>query len=361
MQYNHIPVKSFLKLFFLGLMLTACGGKSASDKPVAKVNPPIIVDVMIAEPQTVTNVIEANGTVVANEYLELHPEVSGRLTFLNIAEGSHISQGAVLAKINDADLRAQVAKSKVQLDLAEKTENRYKQLLDAGGLNQSDYDLVLNQINGYKADIAYTETLIDKTVIRAPFSGVIGLRQVSPGAYVTPLTVLATLQQTSQVKIDFTLPETYVNIIKNGLLIDVQLDASSDQKNKAMIVATEPGANTDTRNLKVRAVLKDGSSNPGAFVKVFIDAGNNRSSIKVPTNCIIPNDKNNQLVLVKKGLASFVNVQTGVREENAVEITQGINAGDSIIVTGVLFARPNGPLKVRSVKKLDDLLKAASN
>ncbi len=357
MQCTYIPVKPFLKLFFLGLLLMGCSSKSESPKQTGKVTPPTIVDVMIAEPEAVNNIIEANGSVVANEYLELHPEVSGRLTYLNIAEGSHIAQGTVVARINDADLRAQVAKTRVQLSLAEKTEDRFKQLLDAGGLNQSDYDAVLNQVNAYKADIAYTQTLIDKTVIRAPFSGVAGLRQVSPGAYVTPTTVLATLQQTSQVKIDFTLPESYSSIIKKGLLIDVQLEAS-DKKSKALIIATEPGANTDTRNLKVRAVLKEGTANPGAFVKIFIDEAHGRSAIKVPANCIIPDDKNNQLVLVKKGLAAFVNVQTGLREANSVEITEGITAGDSIIVRGVLFARPKNPVKVRSVKKFEEFLNA---
>ena len=361
MQTNYLRVRYFLKLLFFGLAFAACKGKSDSAKPTAKITLPPIVDVMIAEPEPVTNMIEANGSVVANEYLELHPEVSGRLTYLNIAEGSHIAQGTVVARINDADLRAQVAKTKVLLSLAEKTEDRYRQLIEIGGMNQSDYDAALNQVNGYKADIAYTQALIDKTVIRAPFSGVAGLRQVSPGAYVTPATVLVTLQQTAQVKIDFTIPESYGNMIKKGLMIDAQLDASSDKKYKAIVIATEPGANTDTRNLKVRAVLKEGTANPGAFVKIFIDAGGGRSAIKVPTNCIIPDDKNNQLVLVKNGLASFVNVQTGLREANSVEITQGINPGDSIIVRGVLFARPKNPVKVRSVKKLEEFLKAGEN
>ena len=309
--------------------------------------------------RSASDVIEANGSVVANEYLELHPEVSGRLTYLNIAEGSHIGKGAVLAKINDADLRAQQAKTRVQLALAEKTEERYKQLLDAGGLNQSDYDAVVNQINGYKADIAYTQTLINKTVITAPFAGVIGLRQVSPGAYVTPTTVLATLQQTTQVKIDFTLPETYGNIVQKGSAVDVQIDAATQEKSKAKVVAIEPGADLETRNLKVRALLDKGVANPGSFVKVSIDIGHGRTAFKVPTNSIIPEDKNNQLVLVKNGVATFVNVETGIREENAVEIVKGINAGDSIIVRGVLFARPKSPVKVRSVRKLEDFIKVA--
>ncbi|MGG9963686.1 efflux RND transporter periplasmic adaptor subunit [Ferruginibacter sp. SUN106] len=348
-----------LPLFFLVIIFPACKSKTDAAKTAPKETPPVVVDVIIGQPQPITNVVEANGTVIAQEFVELHPEVSGRLTYLNFAEGKPIAQGTVIARVNDADLRAQIGKSKVQLQLAEKTVERYKPLLDINGINQADYDAVVNQVNGYKADIVYTQALIDKTVIRAPFSGIGGLRQVSPGAYVTPATVIATLQQTKQVKIDFTLPEMYSNIIKTGAMVDVELDAATKEKSKALIIAVEPGANTDTRNLKVRAVLKEGSSNPGAFVKVYIDAGKSRSSIKVPTNCLIPDDKNNQVVLVKNGKANFVNVTTGIREANTVEILKGIEPGDSIVVTGVLFARPKSALKVRSVKKLEDLNKTA--
>lgn len=359
MQWMNKPVTNILTALFFALLFTACKSKKDDAKTPPKETPPVIVDVIIGEAQPITNVIEANGTVIAKEFVELHPEVSGRLTYLNFPEGKAIAQGTVIARINDADLRAQIGKSKVQLELAEKTIERYKPLLDINGINQADYDAVVNQVNGYKADIVYTQALIDKTVIRAPFSGVAGLRQISPGAYVTPATVIATLQQTTQVKIDFTLPDMYGNAVKTGSVVDVELDGTTKAKAKATIVAVEPGANTDTRNLKVRAVLKEGTSNPGAFVKVFIDAGNNHSSIKVPTNCMIPDDKNNQVIVVKNGKANFVSVQTGVREANTVEITKGLNVGDSIVVSGVLFARPKSALKVRSVKKLADLNKIA--
>lgn len=342
----------FTFLFFSSsfiILFSACKGK-AKQGDKAKGNAPVEVDVLIAAPRPVNSIIEVNGTVVANEFTELHPEVSGRLTYLNIAEGNPVAQGTVLAKINSADLVAQVAKSKVQLDLAEKTAERYSQLVAINGINQSDYDAVVNQVNSYKADIAYTQTLIDKTIIRAPFSGVLGLRQVSPGAYVTPSTVLATIQQTSQVKIDFTLPEIYGSIIKKGLILEVETDAGSDKRGRAMVVATEPGANTDTRNLKVRAVLQGVKPNPGGFVKVFIDEGKTRSSVKVPANALIPDDKNNQLVVVKGGKATFVNVRTGLRESDMIEIAQGINPGDSVVVSGVLFVRPKSVVKVRSVK-----------
>lgn len=344
-----------LNIIMLVFIFTNCKNKVKESANSPKESPPVLVDVMIAQKEPISNVIEANGSVIPSEQVELRTEVNGRLIYLNIPEGKLIAKGTVLARINDADLQAQVSKSKVQLALAEKTLERLKQLLDVNGLNQADYDAALNQVNSLKADIVYTQALIDKTVVRAPFSGVAGLRLVSPGAYVTPATVIASLQQTNELKIDFTLPEIYSSAIKTGAIVDVEVDAIAKEKGRAIILATEPGANTDTRNIKVRALLKGVNVNPGAFVKIYIDAGKERSSVKVPTNCIIPDDKNNQVILVKNGKASFVNIQTGVREANIVEVIKGINVGDSIVVTGVLFARPDAKLKVREVKKITTL------
>jgi membrane fusion protein, multidrug efflux system len=339
----------------LVFIFVSCKNKSATSLTTPKANPPVVVDIIIAEKESISNVIEANGTVIASEYVELRPEVSGRLIYLNLPEGKLIAKGTVVARVNDADLKAQISKANVQLDLAQKTVNRLQQLLDVNGINQADYDAALNQVNTLKADMVYTQTLIDKTIVRAPFSGVAGLRQVSPGAYVTPSTIIATLQQTSAVKIDFTLPEVYGRVVKTGTFVEVAVDGTTKERTRAMIVATEPGANTDTRNLKVRALLKDEIANPGAFVKVYVDAGKGVASIKVPANCIIPDDKNNQVILVKNGKASFVNVQTGIREASTVQVTAGIEVGDSIVVTGVLFAKPNAALSVREVKKLSAL------
>jgi membrane fusion protein (multidrug efflux system) len=345
---------AFFLLIFSGIFWVACNDKTADKKP--KESPPTSVDVIIASLQPVTNIIEANGTVIANESVELHPEVSGRLTYLNVPEGKLVAQGTVLARINSADLEAQLQKSRVQLDLQEKTEQRLKKLLDMQGINQSDYDAVVNQVNSLKADIAYTQTLIAKTVIRAPFTGTIGLRQVSPGAYVSPAISIATLQQLGKAKIDFTLPEQYSDQIKVGGKVDVEIDAADTSMHQATIIALEPQANTQTRNMVVRAVLDKGTFNPGAFVKVYVGKlGNDKKAIMVPTNSIIPEDRNNQLILVKKGKASFVNVKTGLRTEGNVEITEGVKSGDTVVVTGVLFARPNLPVRVKTVKKLDQL------
>ncbi|MBC7722427.1 MAG: efflux RND transporter periplasmic adaptor subunit [Pedobacter sp.] len=340
-------------ILFLVIAAIACKGKKEPLKPT--VAPPTVVDVLVASAQALTNTVEVNGTVVSNEYVELHPEVSGRLIFLNVPEGSHIEKGTIVARINDADLQAQLSKTKVLLDLAQKTEERYRKLLTISGINQADYDATLNQVNGYKADLVYTQALIDKTVIKAPFSGSVGLRQVSPGAYLTSASVISTIQQVDKLKVDLTVPETYASLLKKGNTVDVILDNGSQTKIKATIIAVEPQANLATRNLKVRAVLPNGKANPGGFVKAYLNAGDNKSAILIPTNCLIPDDKNNQAIIVKNGKANFVNVKTGVRQVNFVEITKGISVGDTVVVTGVLFARPKAAVKVRSVKLLKDI------
>ena len=343
-----------ISLYTILFCLTFAACKEKKEKPKGgddKKDKPTIVDVMVATSQPVTNVIEANGTIIPGESTELRPEVSGRLTYLNVPEGKSVAEGTVMARINSADLEAQVKRTKVQLETAKKTEERLKKLLEVNGINQSDYDAALNTVNTLKADIAYTQTLIDKTIIRAPFTGTVGLRQVSPGAYVTPTSILATMQQLGKMKIDFTLPEENSDLIRIGSVVKVKLEGRDTTMRKATVIALEPQANRLTRNLMVRALLDDSRVNPGAFAKVIVSSGNDKKAIMIPTNAIIPDDRNSQVILVKGGKASFVNVQTGIRTANNVEITQGISEGDSVVVTGVLFAKPDAILKVRKATK----------
>lgn len=353
----------YVLLLFISVFAMACGSTSSKEpaakekgkgKGKGKSDGPVVVDVILATPQAISSTLEVNGSIIATESVELHPEISGRLTYLNIPEGSYVRKGTVLARINDADLRAQVGKIRVQLDLANQTVQRYKKLLDIGGINQADYDIALNQANSFKADINVLQAEIDKTVIRAPFNGTIGLRQTSPGGYVTPASILASMQQLGKVKVDFTVPEEYGNIVKKGDYVAVEVDAATRQRQRAHVIAIEPQVNTSTRNLLVRATL-EGAANPGAFVKVYINAGSGKSSILVPGNAIIPEDINKTLVTVKNGKAVYVNVETGVRQASNVEVTKGVNAGDTIVVSGVLFTRPDSPVKIRSVKKLEEL------
>ena len=312
------------------------------------------VDVIIVNPQNIQNTVEANGSVIAAETVEIKPEISGRIVYLNVAEGSRIGQGTVIARISDADLRAQQNKVRVQLDLANNTVERYKKLLDIQGINKADYDISLNQVNSLNADIQILNAEIAKTVIRAPFSGVLGLRMISMGAYVTPSNVLTTLNKIDKVKIDFTLPESYANLLKRGGEVVVELDNNSGRR-RATILAVEPQISTTTRNIIVRAALDGAGIRPGSFVKVYVEAGE-ASGILIPANAIIPDAMAKQVVVVKNGKAKFTEINTGIRKEGSVEVTSGLATGDSVVVTGVLFARPNMPVKVRSVKKLADVI-----
>ncbi len=322
----------------------------ANDKPQAS-----IVDVLIAGGSSVSNTVEVNGTVIPFETVTINPEISGRLTYLNVPDGAKVSAGTILARINDADLQASLNKTKVLLDLAQKTEQRLRKLIAINGINQADYDAALNQVNSLKADLAVTQAQLDKTVVKAPFGGVLGLRMISPGAYVSPTTAISTLQQVDKVKIDFNVPELYTGLIKKGATITIQTNGNSP-KRKATIVATDPQINATTRNLRVRAVLEGGIIEPGTFVKVLLDEKSGRNTVLVPTNTIIPDATAKKLIIIKDGKGQMVSVQTGYRGSGAVEITKGVNPGDSVVVTGVLFVPPNQPVKVRSVKKLSDLI-----
>jgi membrane fusion protein (multidrug efflux system) len=348
--------KYYLFITILAALVACKGKKEEQDKGSAKpAGSPALVDVLIAVPEVLSNTLEANGTVVAQEWVELRPEVPGRLTYLQVPEGTVVSQGTVIARINDADLQAQMNKTRVLLDLAQKTEARIAKLIAVGGINQADYDAALNQVNSLKADLSYTQSLVDKTVVKAPYTGLLGLRQVSPGAYVSPSTVIATLQQVDKMKVDFTVPEKYAGQIRKGAPVEVQTDLSRPDRHAAIIIATEPQINSVSRNLKVRAVLQGTKPQPGSFVKVYLTRRQDQPSILVPTNSIIPDDKNKQVILVKEGKAMFTNVTTGIRTEDMVEVLSGIKKGDSVVVTGVLFCRPKSPVKIRRVKTVEQL------
>lgn len=350
LQHLKKPLSSILITGTLFITLS-CGEKKDTFQQKGG-GGPTIVDVIIAKTEKVTDKVEVNGTVVANEFAELRPEVSGLLTFLDVPEGKTVQKGTVIARINNADLVAQLNKSKIQLDLAETTEKRLKQLVEINGINQADYDLAVNTVSTLKADMAYTQALIDKTIIRAPFTGVIGLRKVSAGSFVTPTSVIATMQQLSNLRIDFTVPESYQQYVSKGGTVEVMLDQGSGRYETARIIASEPQVNQTTRNITVRAVLNSGATSPGSFAKVYLNASSNKSSIMIPTNSIIPEAQSKKVVLVKDGKAAFTTIETGDRREDVVEVTKGLNVGDTVVVSGVLFARPDAPVKVRSVRNL---------
>jgi membrane fusion protein (multidrug efflux system) len=340
----------FIRIIGLGLLLVmllaSCSKNGKNQQKNEK--PPVKVDVIIASESDFATDLEVNGTVLSEEMVELHPETGGRITYLNIPDGSVVSVGTVLARVNDAELQAQLQQQKVQLELAEKTEARLRKLLTINGVDQASYDAALSQVNLYNANINVLKAQIDKTIVRAPFTGKLGLRLISQGAYVSPSTAIGTLQQTDRIKIDFAVPESYASLIKPGKEVGI---LSGETESKAVISAIEPQISSTTRNYKVRARLHNSGIVPGAFVKVILNQ--NIKGIVVPTHAVIPDALSSQVVVVESGKAMFKNVETGFRNADVVEITKGINPGDSILVSGVLFVRPKAPVQVMKVRTLN--------
>ncbi len=334
-------------------VLTACGGKkkeAAQQKPGGSNQPPMRVDGYIVTPQSFQEDIEVPGTIVANEKVEIHPEVSGRIVQLNIVEGKYVSKGTLLAKLYDGDLRAQLNKIQIQLALAKKTEERQAQLLKIQGISQQDYDISLLQVNSLNADIGILQTSIAKTVVRAPFSGKIGLTTISPGAYVTPATVIAVINQTDQLKLDFSVPEKYTGQIKIGQLVTFTFEGSSKQLG-AKVIATEANVMENTRSLTVRAAVV-GSDNgllPGAFAKVKLSFDPDPNAILIPTQAVLPQARGKKVILYKGGTAVFAEVTTGIRDSARVQVLDGLQPGDTVVVTGLLSVRPEGKIQIGKI------------
>lgn len=341
-------VAVFLLIPFL-LCLTACGKKkkiSATQEATAKPLP-MKVDAYIVRPEAFHENIEVPGTIIANEVAEIHPEVSGRLVQLNVAEGKYVGRGTLLAKIYDGDLRAQLNKVQVQLALAQKTEERQAQLLKIQGISQQDYDISLLQVNNLRADIGILQANISKTVIRAPFSGKLGLKNVSPGSYVSPATVIAVINQIDQLKLDFTVPEKYIDKIKVGQMVTFTFEGSKKELG-ARVIATESNISENTRSLTVRASVigTDAGLLPGTFAKVKLSFDPDPSALLVPSQAIIPQARGKKVILYKNGTAIFADVTTGIRDSSRVQIIDGLQPGDTVVITGLLSVRPEGKIQI---------------
>lgn len=335
------------------IIVSACKEKKPQTPPpaVARNQGPVMVNGYIVKTGAVSEPLELPGTLLALEETEIHPEVNGRITGLYINEGSMISKGALMVKLFDGDLQAQLKKLKVQLQIAEKTEERNKELLKINGISQQDYDLSFLQVSNIKADIELIETNIAKTEIRAPYSGKVGFRNVSMGAYVTPATIITTIRQINQLRLQFSIPEKYSSKILIGQIIPFSI-AGSTQKFLAKVYATESIVSETTRGLNIRCYVQQSNTAlvAGGFAKVDMDFAKNNNAILVPTQAILPQARGKKVVVYKNGIASFVDVQTGVRDSANVEIISGINLGDTIITTGLMSIRPEAKIKLTKVQ-----------
>jgi membrane fusion protein (multidrug efflux system) len=309
------------------------------------------VDAIIVLPSLLIDEISVSGSLLAFEEVDLKNEVPGRVVKINLPEGKPVKKGSLLVKIFDDDLQAGLKKLEIQLAIQEKIYERQSELLKVSGISQNDYDQTGLQLNSLRADIEVQKVLIRKTEVLAPFDGVIGLRYISLGAIVTPSTLLATIRSEDRLKLDFSVPEKYSSEIKPGMEINFTL-SKNEKLYKATVMATEQGIDAFTRNLKVRAVVDNQSDHllPGAYTDVSLKLSENKNALMIPTQAIIPDEQNKSVITAKNGKAHFVLVKTGMRKSSRVEVTNGIQQGDTIITSGILFLKEGSRLYYSTIK-----------
>lgn len=325
----------------------AGGSGSGKDKKSA-----VPVTVCVIGDDAFQDHIYASGTVVANEEAALKAEASGTITYLNLPEGQRVKAGTLLLKVNDADLRAQLDKINIHLHLAEESEARQRKLLKVSGTSQQEYDVALADLKSLKADSTYHRALLAKTEIRAPFDGVIGIRNVSIGSYLTPAITVAYIHQLDPVKIDFSLPEKYSNLFNVGDAIHFKTEGSSVTYT-AKISVKDPMVDAGSRSVRYRALSRNTDSKllPGAFTHVELLIKDKIESLFVPTETVIPFLTGKKVYIVKNGVAEERIIETGLRTADNVQILSGLAAGDSVVVKGNFQLKENTPVKIVQRKK----------
>lgn len=354
MRLSCLDTSSLIPALLISLTaasVLSCGGKKQVPGMVAGQKPPVPkVEVFVVKEGSFTEKLQVAGSLVANEATGINPEISGRLVMLNIPEGGHVSQGALLAKLYDGDLQAQLKKLQVQLQVQEQTVKRYEELLKINGVSQQEFDLIVLQTNNIRADIDLVKSNIRRTEIRAPFSGKLGLKMVSSGAYVSPQTTLTTIQQLEGLKLDFTLPEQYSGKIRPGQELSFESEGSG-KTYLAKISATEPGISEDNRSLRIRATVinRDAFVIPGKFAKVTITLEPDNKAILIPSQAVIPQARGKKVALLRGGEVAFEDVTTSARDSARVKVTAGLRTGDTVILTGLMALKPGGKVSIGKI------------
>ena len=219
------------------------------------------------------------------------------------------------------------------------------------GISQQDYDLSLLAVRNLQADIDILKTSIAKTELRAPFSGKIGLRNISLGAYINPQTIVATIREVNRIKLEFTVPERYSTLMQPGKQIQFTIDGNNKTFN-ASIIANENNIAENTRSLKVKALATSADQllMAGGFAKVKVTLGKNESALMIPTQAIIPQARNKKVIVYRSGIAVMEVVTTGIRDADNVEITSGLKAGDTVLITGLLSSKPGSKIQLNTIK-----------
>jgi membrane fusion protein (multidrug efflux system) len=334
-------------LVVVGLALPKLDDSGSTGGGGGQSSAPMQVDATILRPGTMTERLRTTGTLRADESVELTPEASGKVTSIQFEEGAQVQAGALLVQINDAELQAERKRLEHRLELASAQAERQKRLLAEGGVSQETYDATANEVEVLKAELELIEARIEKTQVRAPFGGGVGLRAVSEGAYVTPQTRITTLQRVDPIKIDFSVSEKYAARLQAGQPISFSVRGIEESRN-GEVYATDTQVDADTRTLQVRARAPnpDGLLRPGMFAEVTVTLGTIDDALVVPSFAVVPTLDGQRVFVAENGTAQPRNITLGMRTDSTVQVTDGLSLRDTVITSGIQELRAGLPVRL---------------
>ena len=299
----------------------------------------------VVRTERLTDEIVVTGNLLPDEEVDLSFETSGQVVEINFKEGAHVKQGQLLAKVNDRKLQAELKRLESQLKLANDRVYRQRTLLQHDAVSQEAYEQVRTELATLQADIDIVKAEIELTELRAPFDGVIGLRQISVGAYASPTTVVSKLTLIVPLKVEFAVPEKYVNEVNPGTALSFTIDGSL-QNYSATVYAKESALDQNTHTLTVRALYANpnGRLTPGRYASINLKKQEIEDAIAIPSEAIVPEMGKDKVFLYKSGKAQPVDVTVGLRTEDRVQVLRGLSVGDTLITSGTLQLRTGLPV-----------------
>lgn len=305
------------------------------------------VEAKVINPERIENNIKVTGAILANESVSLRSEISGKIEKIYFEEGNRVKKGDLLLTINDDEIVAQYERLKYTQKLNEDIEYRLRQLLEKEAISREEYEIGLTTLNTTLSDIKEREARIAKHKLHAPFDGIIGLRQVSEGSYLSPSDLIVNIYNINPIKIEFSVPGKYSSLVNKGDSISFNIEAS-DNEYGGVIYAIEPRIDPKTRTLQLRAICKNNDEvlMPGQFASIKYTLNTIADALMVPSESIIPELNSHKLFIYKNGIINQSKVSIGLRSDNAVQITLGVNPGDTVITTGILQVSEGLPVEI---------------
>ena len=338
--------RKFLFLTVLIALLTACEEEPAAGERGGFGGPAKVVTQQV-ELQHIVDEIDALGTANANESIEIQPRISSLIESVSFSEGQNVVAGEVLVHLEDNEIVAGLALAEASLSESQSLYNRSSSLADTNAISASTLEGLLAQVRVDEAQVQAAKARLDNTVIRAPFSGRVGLRRVSPGSFVNTSTVITTLDDVSQIKLDFSVPEAFLTVLSEGMDISAESLVYPDKVFSGTVASIDTRLDPVSRAVQVRAIIPnaDGLLKPGMFMSV--DLQRDRGLLIVaPEQAIVPEGSNQYVFVVTDGVAKKRQVQLGRRIPGFVAIDSGLEAGESVITEGAHKVRDGGAVEV---------------